>query len=168
MYCGRLIANSQKISNHAWGTAIDIRVGSVLDGIQDKAAKSDGRTLAGLVAIAPFFNSAGWFWGVGFSTFEDGMHFEVADETIRDWRASGKLGKDVKDRVVTDPTLSIGDVGADVAQLQAALAKFGFDILADGKFGPITHAAVMDFQATHGLTPNGIVESKTKKKLKLN
>src|SRR5262249_25024628 len=30
MFCARLIAGSQSISNHSWGTAVDIRVGSVL------------------------------------------------------------------------------------------------------------------------------------------
>jgi Putative peptidoglycan binding domain/D-alanyl-D-alanine carboxypeptidase len=166
MYCGRLISGSSKISNHGWGTAVDISLGSILDGLS-KPERSDGKTLAGLAAIAPIFNDAGWYWGVGFSTFEDGMHFEVADETIRDWQASGEFGKKTENRVVTEPNLSFGDMGVEVALLQAALAKHGFDILPDGEFGPITHAIVMDFQAANGLLPDGIVGPETKNKLGL-
>jgi hypothetical protein len=32
MFCARLIAGSQSISNHSWGTAVDISVGGILDG----------------------------------------------------------------------------------------------------------------------------------------
>ena len=142
MFCARLIAGSQSISNHSWGSAIDISVGGILDGVQSRSAKSDGRTLAGLAAMAPFFNRAGWYWGAGFSTFEDGMHFEVADETIRRWHAEGKLGPAATDRTVVGHNLSIGDRGVEVRQLQEALLALEFDIVADGIFGAITRAAV--------------------------
>ena len=84
---------------------------------------ANGKTLAGLAAMAPFFNEAGWFWGVGFSTFEDGMHFEVADETIREWHASGKLGAAVSDRTITPSNLSIGDRGIEVRALAANFSR---------------------------------------------
>jgi len=167
MFCARLIHGSQKISNHSWGTAIDISVGGILDGVQTKSAKSDGRTLAGLAAMAPFFNRAGWFWGVGFSTFEDGMHFEVADETIRKWHAEGKLVQAAASRSVTDPNLSVLDRGVEVRQLQEKLLEIGFDIVPDGIFGAITQATVIDFQAANGLVPDGVVGPQIKEKLGL-
>jgi len=167
MFCARLIANSQSISNHSWGTAVDISVGGILDGVQTRSARSDGRTLAGLAAMAPFFNQAGWYWGAGFSTFEDGMHFEVADETIRKWHAEGKLGQAATGRVVRVPSLSVGDRGVEVRQLQEKLAAIGFDIIPDGVFGPVTQAAVIDFQAENGLVPDGIVGPQTKVQLGL-
>ena len=167
MFCARLIAGSQSISNHSWGTAVDIGVGGILDGVQTRSARSDGRTLAGLAAMAPFFNRAGWYWGAGFSTFEDGMHFEVADETIRKWQTQGKLGPAAASRTVTDHNLSIGDRGAEIRPLQEALLARGFDIVPDGIFGAITQAAVIDFQAENGLAPDGIVGPRTKERLGL-
>lgn len=169
MLCARTIAGSSKLSNHSWGCAVDINIQGALDGINvgGGTGRLDGKTLAGLAAMAPFFNEAGWYWGVGFSTFEDGMHFEVADETIRDWHISGKLGARAARRETTPTNLSIGDRGTEVQKLQEALAELGYDILADGEFGPITHGLVIDFQAANGLVPDGIVGAKTKKALKL-
>jgi hypothetical protein len=168
MFCARLISGSQSISNHSWGTAVDIRIGSILDGVQSPSARTDGRTLAGLAAVAPFFNRAGWYWGAGFSSFEDGMHFEVADETVRQWHAAGKLGAAVEGRSVTDTNLSIGDRGVEVRHLQEALLARGIDVVADGVFGAITRAAIIDFQAANGLRPDGVVGPQTEQKLGLS
>ncbi len=169
MLCVRKIKNSNNPSNHSWGCAIDINIEGALDGIGVKGgtAGKDGKTLAGLAAMAPFFNAAGWFWGVGFSSFEDGMHFEIADETIRKWHKDGVLGEAISNRTVPNANLSIGDIGAEVQELQKRLAELGYDIIADGEFGQITHAIVIDFQAENGLEPDGIVGPKTRKALKL-
>ena len=170
MLCVRLIANSTKLSNHCWGTAIDISLSGALDGISVGGGtnKLDGRTLAGLAAIAPFFTEEGWYWGVGFSTFEDGMHFEVAEETIRAWQAEGLLGGAVSERATAPTSLSRGDRGAEVRELQKALAKKGYDIIADGEFGPVTQGIVIDFQARNGLVPDGAVGPQTQAKLAEN
>jgi len=169
MLCCRLISGSKNPSNHSWGCAVDINIDGALDGINVSGGtgKKDGKTLAGLLAMAPFFNAEGWYWGAGFSTFEDGMHFEVADETIREWHAEGTLGQQMTARVVPQKNLSIGDRGMEVKELQRALAALGFDIIPDGDFGPITHGIVMDFQASHGLEPDGIVGRKTREALGL-
>lgn len=163
----RLIRGSRKLSNHSWGCAVDINIRGALDGINKGGGtgKRDGETLEGLALMAPFFNEAGWYWGVGFSTFEDGMHFEVADETIREWKESGKLGEAIKNRRTTSTNLSRGDRGQEVRRLQKALAKRGYDIRADGIFGVITHGIVIDFQAANGLKPDGIVGPITKEAL---
>lgn len=163
MLCVRKIKNSQKISNHSWGCAVDINIAGALDGISvgGGTARLDGKTLAGLAAMAPYFNEEGWYWGVGFSTFEDGMHFEVAEETLRAWQADGTLGKRVEKRPTTTPMLSRGDRGERVKELQRELARHGYDIIADGDFGPITEGIVVDFQSDHGLVPDGIAGPKT-------
>ena len=96
------------------------------------------------------------------------MHFEVSDETIRQWHADGRFGRATAKREVAETNLSIGDRGAEVRDLQEVLRAKGFDILADGVFGPLTHAIVMDFQAANGLYPDGIVGPATRKKLKMN
>lgn len=86
MLCCRLVRGSRNaISNHAWGTAIDLTVNGVLD------PRGDDRVQRGLLELAPYFNSAGWYWGAEFR-IEDGMHFEVSAELLADWRATGQLG----------------------------------------------------------------------------
>lgn len=52
--------------------------------------------------------------------------------------------------------LKQGDKGSDVMELQRKLG-----IAADGEFGPATDAAVKSFQASHGLTADGVVGSQT-------
>ncbi|MBB5203550.1 hypothetical protein HNQ51_000843 [Inhella inkyongensis] len=70
--------SSQSISNHAWGTALDVTINGVLD------VYGDGRVQYGLTLIAPIFNRHGWFWGAAFRT-EDGMHFEASEALVRSW-----------------------------------------------------------------------------------
>lgn len=75
---------STKISNHAWGTAIDLRL--------DKMAPpaNTGLVVPYFIALlVPYFNRAGWYSGIGFA---DDMHFEVADQTIRAWSHDGTIG----------------------------------------------------------------------------
>lgn len=83
--CARLIRGSTRsVSNHSWGTAIDIK----LEGKLDRFA--DGGTQFGLLILAEYFNEEGWYWGAVYSR-EDSMHFEVGVETLRQWRAEGKI-----------------------------------------------------------------------------
>lgn len=77
MLCCRLVRGSAHIaSNHSWGTAIDLTFNGVLD------LRGDDKVQIGLLAIYPFFHRHGWYWGAEFNT-EDGMHFELAEETFR-------------------------------------------------------------------------------------
>lgn len=72
MLCCRHQRRSQTaISNHSWGTAIDLTINGVLD------KYGDGKVQVGLTLIAPIFNRHGWYWGAAFGT-EDGMHFEAS------------------------------------------------------------------------------------------
>jgi len=72
-----------KISNHSWGTAIDFNIdGGVPPG-------NTGQSIpTGIAKLVPYFNRAGWYSGIA---FHDDMHFEVAEETIKQWSASGQL-----------------------------------------------------------------------------
>jgi D-alanyl-D-alanine carboxypeptidase len=84
MLCARLVRGSAtSISNHSWGTAIDLTIGKMLD------ARGNGRVQYGLTLIAPIFNRHGWYWGAGFPT-EDGMHFEVSRQLLTKWAAQSK------------------------------------------------------------------------------
>lgn len=83
--CARLIRGSRSaVSNHSWGTAIDLKLEDQLD------AFADGGTQFGLLLLAELFNEEGWFWGATYSR-EDSMHFEVGVETLRQWQAEGRL-----------------------------------------------------------------------------
>jgi len=54
-------------------------------------------------------------------------------------------------------TLRPGMKGADVQTLQQNLARLGFNISADGQYGPQTVAAVKKFQQTEHLVVNGLL-----------
>jgi hypothetical protein len=74
---------STKISNHAWGTAIDFKI------IGHSPPGNTGGQIPRFIAVLlPFLNKAGWYSGIGFS---DTMHFEVSDGLIRQWAKDGHL-----------------------------------------------------------------------------
>ena len=57
--------------------------------------------------------------------------------------------------------LEMGSTGEKVRQLQAQLKRGGYEIKVDGIFGEETRAAVIDFQNSYGLVPDGIVSLST-------
>jgi len=59
-------------------------------------------------------------------------------------------------------TLFRGSVGDRVEDLQSALNDRGAHLAVDGKFGPRTHAAVVDFQQDNGLKVDGRVGPETR------
>ena len=57
--------------------------------------------------------------------------------------------------------LQSGDKGTEVKKLQQALKDLGYNVSADGTYGPITVAAVTAFQKLNGLDDDGIAGAKT-------
>lgn len=55
----------------------------------------------------------------------------------------------------------VGDQGSDVAEIQGRLASLGYDVAADGEYGPATTEAVKEFQNSRGLSVDGLVGSST-------
>lgn len=51
----------------------------------------------------------------------------------------------------------LGDAGPEIVEMQQALLDLGYDVVADGDFGPGTVAAVREFERSHGLAADGIV-----------
>jgi hypothetical protein len=163
MLCARLVRDSATaISNHSWGTAIDLKLNGKLD------RRGDRMVQFGLTLIAPIFNRHGWFWGAAFRT-EDAMHFEAGDGMIRKWHAEGRFatagGTSPALTAPVDDLLTQGDRGPEVAQLQTRLNAFGAGLKVDGDFGTGTRAAVMVFQRSKGLTADGVVGAATRKAL---
>jgi peptidoglycan hydrolase-like protein with peptidoglycan-binding domain len=66
-----------------------------------------------------------------------------------------------------DPSLATGSIrpgqqGTRVAALQVALVNVGYVIPVDGRYGPLTEAAVVDFQLLNGIDPIGIAGPRTR------
>jgi hypothetical protein len=154
MLCARLVRGTTRcsISNHSWGTAIDIKINGILD------PRGDDNAQTGLIQLAPFFNQRGWFWGVGFGT-EDAMHFEAGDGRMREWHTEGL--SQATAGVAIDEVLRFGDRGPDVRRLQVQLNSKGANVGVDGDFGENTQDAVKAFQQQQGLTADGVVGPKT-------
>jgi len=55
----------------------------------------------------------------------------------------------------------VGDQGTDVAEIQRQLQNLGYDVAADGDFGPATTEAVKAFQSAKGLEADGLVGAST-------
>jgi len=77
-------AISKKLSNHSWGTAVDFKIVGF-----DAPGNTKQNVPKFIALMIPHFNEEGWLSGIAFN---DSMHFEVADETIKKWSAQGKLG----------------------------------------------------------------------------
>lgn len=97
----------------------------------------------------------------GFSTPPDGRFGTGTKDAVLDFQedaglvADGVAGPKTFEQLVT--TLREGDEGMAVQALQVQLDKHGSDLATDGDFGPVTTAAVKDFQAREGLQTDGVV-----------
>jgi hypothetical protein len=65
------------------------------------------------------------------------------------------------------PSLNTGSIrpgrsGTRVAALQVALVNLGYVFPVDGRYGPLTESAVVDFQVRNGLIVDGIAGSQTR------
>ena len=58
-------------------------------------------------------------------------------------------------------SVSKGSTGSDVLAVQFLLNAYGYNIVADGSFGPLTQAAVKEYQLKMGLQVDGVVGPKT-------
>lgn len=86
-----------------------------------------------------------------FVSFEGFLNAKLLVETLKEAMAS------------TAETISIGARGPRVRVLQQLLQDRGFEIpTIDGRFGPSTQGAVMDFQRSIGLKVNGQIDSVTR------
>lgn len=164
MLCCRLVRGSRtSISNHSWGTAIDIKLEGKLD------TRGDDKVQRGLLEIHPIFNKHGFYWGAAFPT-EDAMHFEASEKLVRQWAEEGRFGdlpvQPAAPAGAVAEALDFGDRGQEVAELQRRLnLLLGFDMDTDGIFGRDTRAAVMEFQRANALKVDGIAGRRTMKAL---
>jgi hypothetical protein len=77
MLCCRLVRGSRSVlSNHAFGLAVDLTLGGVLD------TRGDNLVQQGLLDLYPHFHRHGFYWGAEYPT-EDAMHFELSWEKFQ-------------------------------------------------------------------------------------
>jgi putative chitinase len=97
----------------------------------------------------------------GYNGLEDREHhFEEAMELLTGKAAPKPKKETKKAKGSTSVTLSVGDRGEEVKNMQAALG-----IGADGIFGPGTKRSVKKFQQANGLTADGVAGPNTLTKL---
>jgi RNA polymerase sigma factor (sigma-70 family) len=78
MMCVRHVRGAPGVpSNHSWGTAIDFTIHGRLD------PRGDRKVQQGLLELYPIMHRHGFYWGAEFR-IEDGMHFELAEQTVRE------------------------------------------------------------------------------------
>lgn len=81
--CVRLVRGSKHLlSNHSWGTAVDLGYGGAVD------RRGDGLTYRGLLNLYSIAKKYKLFWGASFAT-EDAMHFEASEQLLREWDKAG-------------------------------------------------------------------------------
>lgn len=170
-YNPRSIIGGKVVSNHASGTAADVRwrdhplgARGTFNSNQVKAIRKILAFLEGVVR-----------WGGDYKGRKDEMHFEVnaplakVEEVADKIRNGGK--KPAVAKPVSAPTavLKLGSHGPVVKHMQQRLnAVFPAysKLRTDGDFGPKTVAVVREFQRRTGLQPDGAVGPKTKAMLK--
>ena len=135
-------------SYHVKGMAADI----VVQGISPKRVAQYAETLG--------CGGIGWYEQKKF------VHIDTRKNRVCWKDASSNVRRVFSDCPYAEPSENrkFGDKGA--AWVQWHLKKCGAKITIDGKFGAVTKAAVIAFQKSHGLTPDGVVGEKTRLMLK--
>lgn len=98
-------------------------------------------------------------WAPTRKTDPRGIEMEGFRARVKAELAAGKGGSAITPN--GDPVLRMGDQGHSVLNIQNALIRHGYALVADGDFGPATNHVVKDFQAKRGLLVDGIVGEAT-------
>ncbi len=166
-------------SNHLVGHAIDMNL--ILDGQlfnSDRLGNFSSLPAAIKNFISSIRNDPKLRWGGDFNDpvhIDDGLNihnpntwdakFPIIQQQLAELtqpQNSGAPGQRLLQLI--DPLMQ----GEDVKAIQNALIKKGFNLTADGLFGPQTDEAVTAFQRSQGLTDDGIVGQQTRQALEAN
>lgn len=116
-----------------------------------------GRTKKQIADAIPLYNKGGGKVLAGLvkrRAWERGLFTEGLEDESKATRPTNPYP-------VPDKPLRRGAKGVTVRWLQRELVNHGYDILVDGSFGPLTGAAVRDFQYQNNLEVDEIVGKKT-------
>lgn len=108
----------------------------------------------------------------GINAHKHHMHISVSSnpklyDDDRDWQIGSITDAPTAPLPRTVRDLKRGDKGGDVKTLQERLNVLGYNLTADGDFGPATERSVQSFQNTKSLRPDGIVGANTRHELGL-
>lgn len=102
-------------------------------------------------ALAAISVGAGGF--TPWSTYNNGAYLQYLNGNVPPTGAPAGGG--------TPPTIEEGSTGPYVQQLQRDLNVLGYGLAVDGDFGPLTRAAVIQFQTSAHISIDGIVGPQT-------
>lgn len=176
-YNPRSIIGGRTLSNHASGTAVDLRWND--HGLGRRGTFSNAQVTS-IQRILTDLNGI-VRWGGNYKGRADEMHFEIIGnpaqvKAVADKIRAGTLlhSKPPTKKPQPKPndagTLEKGDSGATVKQLQRDLNRVfrSYSKLApDGKFGPATERVVKEFQRRVNIEDDGVVGPTTKRKLRV-
>lgn len=112
--------------------------------------------------VAAIGKKLGFMWGGDWTSFTDYPHLDLCGglgwrELSQGKRPTRLLQTPREDRAY----MMKGDTGDEVAQLQRNLKEIGYQIEADGVYGPKTESVVKEFQKKYKLKVDGVAGSQT-------
>lgn len=150
-------------SRHSKGDAADI----VVQGVAPKEVAKYAESI-GIKGIGLYETSAdGYFTHV--DTRDKKSFWYGQNEAPRTTFGGGSSVTPTPTPSIKDETLSIGDTGTEVKELQEWLVKLGYNVGPkgpDGDFGSKTYTAIIDFQRKNNLDDDGIIGPLTKNTIK--
>lgn len=163
--------NTVTITSAYRSEAYNVKIGGSRGSYHVKGQAADiitsGRTPAEIAKFAQAIGAG----GVGLYTKKNFVHVDTRASKYY-WKNTGSGDRKVSGHggacPYTQPRTALkkGCKGNGVRWLQWWLQLWGYDISADGVFGPKTEKAVTDFQERLGLTVDGEVGAKTRNALR--
>ncbi|MFW6598203.1 peptidoglycan-binding protein [Propionibacteriaceae bacterium Y2011] len=161
----RPIRGGTTLSNHSSATAIDCNAPEHPLGVSGTFSSAQRREIAAILNAC----EGTVRWGGNYSGRKDEMHFEInvrpGSGTLA--RVAAKLGGNPPPNDPPPPpssgwpTLKKGSSGWRVSVLQYLLRARGRSVAVDGVFGQQTKDAVISYQRSANLVPDGIAGPKT-------